>query len=121
MAIHNRQVSRFGGTAELRDTDAMEEVLGWPKQLLTAEHGDTLDVFQIAALIYSITASRRPFTDGNKRLGLALLLLTLRKNGWLLDITNAQAIGLIHDLSIHHMSDDQFVDFCRENSIPVTD
>ncbi|USG61398.1 type II toxin-antitoxin system death-on-curing family toxin [Sneathiella marina] len=118
LAIHKRQLERFGGATGIRDEGGIDAALARPMQLSAYSDGD-MDIFRISAsLLYSITKNRHPFTDGNKRVGLAMLLLTLSKNGWVLDISNEQAIKMTLAVADGSLSEADLVTYCRENSIP---
>lgn len=122
LAIHKKQLERFGGAPGIRDEGGIDAALARPHQLIAYGGGEDVDIFQIAAsLMYSITKNRHPFADGNKRVGLAMLLLTLRSNGWSLDITNDQAIATTLKIADGTMSENELVIFCREKSVSLTD
>lgn len=122
LEIHKRQLERFGGAPGIRDDGGIDAALARPHQLVAYGGGEDVDIFQIAAsLMYSITKNRHPFADGNKRVGLAMLLLTLRSNGWSLDITNDQAINMTLEIADGSMSENELVDYCREKSISLID
>jgi len=122
LAIHKKQLERFGGAPGIRDEGGIDAALARPHQLIAYGGGEDVDIFQIAAsLMYSITKNRHPFADGNKRVGLAMLLLTLRSNGWSLDITNDQAIDMTIEVADGTMSEEKLVQFCRKNSVSLTD
>ncbi|WP_340148586.1 type II toxin-antitoxin system death-on-curing family toxin [uncultured Sneathiella sp.] len=122
LEIHKRQLARFGGAPGIRDEGGIDAALARPHQLIAYGGGEDVDIFQISAsLMYSITKNRHPFADGNKRVGLAMLLLTLRSNGWSLDITNDQAIHMTLKVADGTMSEDELVQYCRENSVSLAD
>lgn len=122
LEVHKRQLSRFGGAPGIRDDGGIDAALARPHQLIAYGGGEEVDIFQIAAsLMYSITKNRHPFADGNKRVGLAMLLLTLRSNGWSLDITNDQAIHMTLKVADGTMTEDEVVQYCRENSVSIKD
>ncbi len=121
IAVHKRQLARFGGAPGIRDDGGIDAALARPYQL-AAYSDEDVDIFQIASsLMYSITKNRHPFADGNKRVGLAMLLLTLRGNGWSLDITNDQAIHMTLKVADGTMSERELVQYCRQNSVPLID
>ncbi|MEX1036010.1 MAG: type II toxin-antitoxin system death-on-curing family toxin [Sneathiella sp.] len=121
LAVHKKQLERFGGAPGIRDDGGIDAALARPHQMI-AYGGEDVDIFRIAAaLMYSLTKNRHPFTDGNKRVGLAMLLLTLRKNGWSLDITNDQAIDMTLKIADGTMSESELVDYCREKSVSLDD
>lgn len=120
LAIHQKQLARFGGASGIQDAGGIDAALARPHQLV-AYGGKRVDIFRIAAaLMYSITKNRHPFIDGNKRVGLAMLLLTLRKNGYSLDITNDQAIEMTLKIADGSMMEDELIAYCRENSHSLT-
>ena len=91
LEIHKRQLARFGGAPGIRDEGGIDAALARPHQLIA--YGG----------------------------GLAMLLLTLRSNGWSLDITNDQAIHMTLKVADGTMSEDELVQYCRENSVSLAD
>ncbi|TNE35326.1 MAG: type II toxin-antitoxin system death-on-curing family toxin [Alphaproteobacteria bacterium] len=121
LEVHKRQLARFGGAPGIRDEGGIDAALARPHQLIAyGSEEEDIDIFHVAAaLMYSITKNRHPFADGNKRVGLAMLLLTLRRNGWSLDISNELAIDMTLKVAEGTMRESELVSYCRENSIAI--
>jgi len=79
LALHRRQIERFGGAPRIRDAGLLEAALARPQ---SGYYGDLIE--EAAALWESLTMNHG-FVDGNKRVGFAATHVFLRING--LDIT----------------------------------
>jgi death-on-curing protein len=80
LALHGRQLERFGGGSGVRDHGLLESAVAQPQ----ATFGDTLlhdGLFQLAGAYLFHIVSNHPFVDGNKRAGLLSALTFLRLNG----------------------------------------
>lgn len=80
VAVHDMQIRRHGGMPGVRDMDTLEACLAQP----WAGFGN-LEFYpspeeKAARLAYEII-TQHPFLDGNKRTGLALMLILLRACG----------------------------------------
>jgi len=80
VAIHDMQIRRHGGVMGIRDAAALEACLAQP----WAGFGD-IEFYpspeeKAARLAYEVI-TQHPFLDGNKRTGLALMLVLLRAYG----------------------------------------
>ena len=78
LEIHRDQVTRYGGTAGIRDLDLLKSALGMPGATFNGEFLHT-DVYEMAAAYLFHLVKNHPFLDGNKRVGAvaALVFLTL--------------------------------------------
>jgi death-on-curing protein len=80
LALHQRQLNRFGGGAGLRDRGLLESAIAQPQ----ASFGDTFahdGLFAMAAAYLFHIVSNHPFVDGNKRAGLLAAQVFLDVNG----------------------------------------
>jgi len=75
LALHRRQLERFGGAPGIRDAGLIEAALGRPQ---SGYYGDLIE--EAAALWESLTMNHG-FVDGNKRVGFAATYVFLRING----------------------------------------
>lgn len=66
LAIHNRQLAEFGGSAGVRDEALLDSCLSMPPQLL-ADSDPAPDLADLASSLAFGLAHNRPFVDGNKR------------------------------------------------------
>jgi death on curing protein len=79
MAIHARQVERYGGAHGVLDENVVHSALARPRHLHAYESGADLADFAAAYLVGFARA--QGFNDGNKRTGLACALVFLSLNG----------------------------------------
>lgn len=80
IALHQRQLDRFGGGAGLRDRRLLESAVAQPQ----ASFGGTPahdGLFAMAAAYLFHIVSNDPFVDGNKRAGLLAAQVFLDVNG----------------------------------------
>lgn len=80
IALHQRQLDRFGGGAGLRDRGLLESAIAQPQ----ASFGGTFahdGLFAMAAAYLFHIVSNHPFVDGNKRAGLLAAQVFLDVNG----------------------------------------
>jgi death-on-curing protein len=102
LEIHARQIAEFGGSNGLRDRGLLESAVAQPA---TSFGGEFLhhDIFEMAAALHFSLVTNHPFVDGNKRIGLAAMLIFLELNGYpfddpsrvFVDITLAVASGMM--------------------------
>lgn len=80
LALHERQLARYGGSAGLRDRDLLESAVAQPQ---ASFGGDFLHdgLFAMAAAYLFHIVSNHPFVDGNKRTGLLAAQVFLHRNG----------------------------------------
>ncbi len=80
LAIHELQISAFGGSPGLRDQGLLEAALSRPLQTFDGRELYPSPEEKAAALLESIVVNH-PFFDGNKRLGYVLMRLVLMEAG----------------------------------------
>ena len=89
IAIHERLIERFGGTAGLRDRGLLESALYRPQ---TGYYGD---MAELAASLFESLILNHPFVDGNKRVAFFATDVFLRLNGWKLSVDAKRAHAFI--------------------------
>jgi death-on-curing protein len=82
LALHDDQLRLFGGSAGIRDANALESAVATPASTFDGSFLHE-DVFVMAAAYAFHIAETQPFVDGNKRTGLNAALVFLDINGWL--------------------------------------
>ena len=80
LEIHRDQVTRYGGTAGIRDLNLLKSALGMPGATFNGEFLHT-DVYEMAAAYLFHLVRNHPFLDGNKRVGAVAALVFLALNG----------------------------------------
>lgn len=81
LEIHQDQVTRYGGSAGIRDIDLLKSALGMPAATYGGEFLHT-DLFEMAAAYLFHLVKNHPFLDGNKRVGAVAALVFLALNGY---------------------------------------
>lgn len=76
LALHARQLERFGGAPGIRDAGLIEAALARPQS------GYYNDLIEEAAALWESLTMNHGFIDGNKRVGLAATYVFLRINGY---------------------------------------
>ncbi|WP_371362000.1 hypothetical protein SRRS_32650 [Sporomusa rhizae] len=91
--LHKKLIEQTGGSHGIRDAGLIESAV--TRALATFDGQDlyTTVKSKIAAVTYSLV-SNHGFVDGNKRVGVAAMLLLLRINGYRLSYTQQELITL---------------------------
>ena len=87
ISIHSSLIKASGGTDGVRDEGLLESALESPFQTFAA-HDLNPSIIQKAARIGYSLVSNHPFIDGNKRIGIHIMLVFLAING--IDISCTQ-------------------------------
>jgi death on curing protein len=111
-ALHEAQVAEHGGTLGVRDVNLFESALNRPLQYV-AYAEPRPDVPTLAAIYGVAFVRNHPFLDGNKRVGLVVLELFLRRNGFRLTADNMACVLEILALAAGERTDEQFVAWVR--------
>jgi death-on-curing protein len=100
LELHSVEIAEHGGSDGIRDLGLLKSAIAQP---MASFGGEFLhqDIFEMAAALHFSLVSNHPFIDGNKRTGLAAMLVFLELNGYsveeprhmLVDITLAVASG----------------------------
>lgn len=92
LAIHEDQITRYGGASGVRDRGLLEAALYRPQT------GYYADLIEEAAALWESLGQNHPFIDGNKRTAFAVAYTFLVINGGRIvadpDATHAFIIGL---------------------------
>jgi death on curing protein len=102
VALHERQLRRFGGPSGIRDPGALESAIGGLPNKWEYEGAEMAEL--AAAYAYGI-ARNHPFVDGNKRAAFIAILLFLRKNRIPFAPPQAEATAIILALTAGEVSE----------------
>lgn len=111
VALHERQIARFGGPAGIRDRGALESALGRARNKWEYEGADL--AMLAAAHAFGI-ARNHPFVDGNKRAAFVAKMLFLRKNGVRFAPPPAEATRIVLDLAAGSVSEESLARWIRD-------
>jgi death-on-curing protein len=112
VAIHSRQLRRFGGAAGLRDEGLLRSALERPVNKWQYEQADLATL--AAAYAFGL-AKNHAFVDGNKRIAFMSLMTFLRKNGVRFAPEQAHATTIIISLAAGEVSEESLTRWIRDN------
>jgi death on curing protein len=115
IAIHSRQLRRFGGAPGLRDEGMLRSALERPVNKWADEQSPLAEL--AAAYAFGL-AKNHAFVDGNKRIAFMAMMTFLHKNGVVFAPDPAQATKIILALAAGEVSEESFVRWIRDNWPP---
>jgi death on curing protein len=111
VALHERQLRRFGGPSGIRDPGALESAIGRPRNKWEYEGAEMAEL--AAAYAYDI-ARNHPFVDGNKRATFIAMVLFLRKNRIPFAPPQAEATAIVLALAAGDVSEASLARWIRD-------
>ncbi len=112
IAIHSRQLRRFGGAPGLRDEGMLQSALDRPVNKWRYEQSELPEL--AAAYAYGL-AKNHAFIDGNKRIAFMSMMIFLIKNGVQFSPDPAQATTIILSLAAGEVSEQSLARWIRDN------
>jgi death-on-curing protein len=112
IAIHSRQLRRFGGAPGLRDEGLLQSALQRPVNKWQYEQAELPEL--AAAYAYGL-AKNHAFVDGNKRIAFMAMIVFLRKNGVQFAPAQAHATKIILALAAGEVSEESLTRWIRDN------
>lgn len=91
--LHEKLIERTGGSHGLRDRNLLESAIYSVQAIFDSEEAYPTLEEKAARLCYSIT-NNHAFVDGNKRIGVFTMLMTLKLNSVKISYTQAELITL---------------------------
>jgi death-on-curing protein len=122
VAIHSRQLRRFGGAPGLRDDGMLRSALERPVNKWQYEQADLdasdLDASDLATLATAYAfglAKNHAFVDGNKRAAFMTMVVFLRKNDVRFAPDQAHATAMMISLAAGEVSEQSLARWIRDN------
>jgi death on curing protein len=112
IAIHSRQLRRFGGAPGLRDDGLLRSALERPANKW---HYEQAGLAEFAAAYAFGLAKNHKFVDGNKRIAFMTMVTFLRKNGVPFSPDQAHATAIMISLAASEVSEDSLARWIRDN------
>lgn len=112
IAMHSRQLRRFGGAAGLRDEGMLRSALERPINKWRYEQAD---LAQLASAYAFGLARNHAFVDGNKRISFMSLMVFLAKNGVRFSPSPADAAAIIFALAAGEVGEEGLTRWIRDN------
>ena len=79
--LHRKILQKTGGSEGLRDKAALESALAAPMQTFGDQDLFPTEIEKIARIACGLTQNH-PFVDGNKRIGVLVMQILLKRNGY---------------------------------------
>lgn len=112
VAIHSRQLRRFGGAPGLRDEGMLRSALERPINKWRYEQAPLDEL----AAAYAFGLAKNPaFVDGNKRIAFMAMMVFLHKNGVAFSPDPAEATTIILSLAAGEVSEQSLTRWIRDN------
>src|ERR1700755_2126733 len=112
IAIHSRQLRRFGGAPGLRDEGMLRSALERPVNKWQYEQASLPEL--AAAYAFGL-AKNHAFVDGNKRIAFMAMMVFLVKNSIAFSPDPAQAPAIILALAAGEVSEEGLTRWLRDN------
>jgi death on curing protein len=112
VAIHSRQLRRFGGAAGLRDDGLLRSAIERP---LNKWHYEQAELPELAAAYAFGPVKNHAFVDGNKRIAFMSMMIFLRRNGVKFAPDQAHATKMILSLAAGEVSEESLTRWIRDN------
>ena len=112
IAIHSRQLRRFGGAPGLRDEGMLRSALERPINKWRYEQAGLTEL--AAAYAFGL-AKNHAFVDGNKRIAFMAMMVFLRKNGIRFAPDQAHATKIILALAAGEVSERSLARWIADN------
>jgi death on curing protein len=112
IAIHSRQLRRFGGAVGLRDDGLLRSAIERP---INKWHYEQSELPELAAAYAFGLAKNHAFVDGNKRIAFMSMMTFLRKNGVRFAPEQAPATSMIMSLAAGEVSEESLARWIRSN------
>ena len=112
VAIHGRQLRRFGGAPGLRDEGMLRSALERPINKWRYEQAP---IDELAVAYAFGLAKNHAFVDGNKRIAFMAMMVFLHKNGVAFSPDPAEATTIILSLAAGEVSEESLTRWIRDN------
>src|SRR5207248_6048240 len=112
IAIHSRQLRRFGGAPGLRDDGLLRSAIERPADKWPYEQ---VELPELAAAYAFGLAKNHAFVDGNKRIAFMTMMTFLRKNGVRFAPDQAHVTAIILSLAAGEVSEESLARWIRDN------
>ena len=114
LAIHDRELSEYGGTTGVRDETLLESALARPEQRYA--YGDPApDLADLAASLAFGLARNHPFVDGNKRTAAVCCETFIELNDATLDADDVALFPMYLTLAEGALAEKDFAGWLRQH------
>ena len=110
--MHAQQVAHFGGSHGVLDRGVVESAAARPRNHY--HYRPDADLADLAAAYLVGFAAKQGFVDGNKRIGVAAMLVFLTLNGRPLHVPQQDLYGLTMDVANNRVSEARVAAWIRQ-------
>ena len=114
LAIHEEQLSLFGGAGGVRDQGLLESAVARPQQVY--HYGQERSIPRLAASLGFALAKNHPFVDGNKRAAFLAAYTFLIDNGYDFTAIEAEVVAAMLELASGAWKEPEFALWIESNS-----
>lgn len=115
LALHADQIARYGGSPGIRDPALLDSALSMPRATFGGQWlHDSLHEMAAAYLYHLVRG--HAFIDGNKRVGLMVMLVFLGLNSLRLDATEDELVELVVDVAAGRVSKAEVAVFVKRHA-----
>ena len=114
--FHDRQISRHGGAAGMRDKALLE--MGCARAMNLAAYSDA-GVAEVAAAYAFGIAKAHAFVDGNKRTAFVTAVTFLRLNGYQFRPDPVEGVRMMEDLATGDVDEAAFAEWLKAGMQPL--
>lgn len=118
LAVHERMILFFGGSAGVRDQGLLESALHRPRNAYEYEENPSIE--RLAAVMAHGIAMNHPFVDGNKRAAFTVMSVVLGLNGKWLATTEAEAASAMIALASGDLDDKELEAWLIDRCVLLT-
>ena len=108
--LHSKMIESTGGSDGIRDEGLLDSALAAPFQTFDGTELYPSVITKIVRMAYSLVCNH-PFVDGNKRIGMYVLLVLLELNHIEVDLTDDDIIRIGLELAASEMDYPQLLEF----------
>lgn len=116
IAIHSKLTERTGGSDGLRDIALLESAVYGAESSFGGKEAYPSIYEKAARLMYALT-SNHAFIDGNKRIGVLVMLMTLRLNNIQLSYTQDELVAVVMLAADGSIGYDEILVWIKEHKV----
>lgn len=114
--VHSQLIQTYGGLQGVRDDNALESAVTRPRQL----HNYTGEI-RVGAITASLSWAilrNHPFVDGNKRMALAALVMSVQLNQHRLTCSESEETAMVYNAAASKISEDEWTAWALRVVVP---
>ncbi len=116
--IHDVLIKIYSGSFGVRNMGLLDSALNVP----SSGHGTAYfhpDLYEMAAAYAYHLIKNHPFVDGNKRTGIAAMIVFLKLNGIQINMSDRTGIKLGVDIAVDKVNKNQIAEILRKHTISI--